>query len=142
MRRHDSDLDHLAAIPLFGGCSKNELQLISQKAERVTFTKGGVLTKQGSLGYEFFVITEGEAEVSRDGKVVATLGPGEYAGELALLDREPRNATVTAKTDLKVIVLGYQEFWSVISGAPGLDKKLLIAMAKRLRAAETPAVLS
>ena len=140
MRRHDSDLDHLAAIPLFGGCTKDELQLISQKAERVTFSPGQVLTKQGSLGYEFFVITEGEAEVSRDGTVVATLGPGQYAGELALLDREPRNATVTAITDMKVILLGYQEFWSVLSAAPGLDKKLLIKMAKRLRNAESPKV--
>ncbi len=137
MRRHDSDLDLLAAIPLFGGCTKDELHLISQKAERVSFAPGQVLTKQGSLGYEFFVIIEGEAEVSRDGNVVAKLGPGQYAGELALLDREPRNATVTAKTDMKVILLGYQEFWSVLSGAPGLDKKLLIAMAKRLRAAES-----
>ena len=136
MRRHDSDLDHLAAIPLFGGCTKEELQLISQKAERVSFSAGQVLTKQGSLGYEFFVIVDGEAEVSRDGKVVATLGPGNYAGELALLDREPRNATITAKTDVKAILLGYQEFWSVLSAAPGLDKKMLVTMAKRLRAAE------
>lgn len=140
MRRHDSDLDHLAAIPLFGGCTKDELQLISQKAERVSFSPGQVLTKQGSLGYEFFVIAEGQAEVSKDGQVIATLGPGDYAGELALLDREPRNATVTATSDLKAILLGYQEFWSVLSAAPGLDKKLLVTMAKRLRSAETPKV--
>ncbi len=136
MRRHDSDLEHLAAIPLFGGCTKDELALISQKVERVAFTAGQVLTKQGSLGYEFFIIVDGEAEVTRDGQVIATLGAGDYAGELALLDREPRNATVTATTDLQVILLGYQEFWSVLSAAPGLDKKLLVAMAKRLRAAE------
>ena len=140
MRRHDSDLDHLAMIPLFGGCTKEELQLISQKAERVSFSAGQVLTKQGSLGYEFFIIVEGEAEVSRDGKAIAKLGPGDYAGELALLDREPRNATVTALSDLQVILLGYQEFWSVLSAAPGLDKKLLVAMAKRLRAAESHTV--
>ncbi|MFN2624998.1 MAG: cyclic nucleotide-binding domain-containing protein [Mycobacteriales bacterium] len=135
MARRDTTA-YFAAIPLFGGCTKKELELLSRNAERATYQPGDVIIKEGSVGYEFFVIVDGKAEVKKGGRVVAALGAGDYVGELALLDRAPRNATVVAATEVNVILLGYREFWGVLSEAPGLDKKLLVGMAKRLRQLE------
>jgi CRP/FNR family transcriptional regulator, cyclic AMP receptor protein len=123
----------LAKVPLFSACSKKELQLIARRAERVKVPAGKVLVREGAAGAEFFVILDGTADVTRHGQRVATLGPGDSFGELALLDRSPRNATVTAKTEMDVAVLGQREFAAMIDEVPGFAHKLLTGIAHRLR---------
>jgi CRP-like cAMP-binding protein len=133
MARRDAFTEHLASVPLFSACSKKELQLVARRAEDVTVEPGKVLVREGAAGAEFFVIVEGTAEVSRHGNKVATLGPGAAFGELALLDKAPRNATVTAVTPMELVVLGQREFAGIIDEVPGFAHKLLAGLAHRLR---------
>jgi CRP/FNR family cyclic AMP-dependent transcriptional regulator len=123
----------LAEVPLFSACSKKELQLIAKRTERVHAEPGKVLVREGAAGAEFFVIISGEAVVSVRGRKVATLGPGDFFGDLALLDRAPRNATVTAQTEMELAVLGQREFAAMIDEVPGFAHKLLSGLAHRLR---------
>ena len=94
---------------------------------------GRVLVRQGENAREAFVIIEGEAKVERNGKKIATVGRGACIGELSLLDRGPRTATVTATTPLKVLVLGPREFSGVLEEVPGLSRKLMAALASQVR---------
>src|ERR1035437_1297835 len=126
-------LEELARVPLFSACAKKELQLIARRAEHVDVPAGKVLVREGAAGAEFFVILDGTAEVSRHGRRVATLDPGAFFGDLALLDRAPRNATVTAKTPMQLMVLGQREFAAMIDDVPELAQKLLTGLAHRLR---------
>ena len=129
----DTYLDHLAQVPLFAACSRKELQTIAKASDEVTVPSDKVLVEQGASGRECFVIVEGTASVRRNGRKVATLGPGSYFGELSLLDKGPRTATVTADTPLTVLVLGPREFSSVLDSVPGLSHKLLSTLASRVR---------
>lgn len=132
----DKKLDQLASVRLFSGCNKKELGLISRAAEEIRVPAGKVLCEQGKPGYEFYLILEGEATVRRNNKEVATLGPGASFGELALLTRLPRNATVEAATDLNLLVLGQREFSGLLSEVPGMAHKMLATMALRLSEAD------
>ncbi|MBI2169769.1 MAG: cyclic nucleotide-binding domain-containing protein [Actinobacteria bacterium] len=126
-------LDHLAEVPLFAACARNDLKLIARRAENVHVSKGKELVTEGKPGHEFFVIASGQAGVKRKGKKIATLKKGDYFGELALLDRAPRNATVVAETEMELFILGQREFSGVLDEVPGLGHKLLAGMARRLR---------
>jgi CRP-like cAMP-binding protein len=132
-------LDHLAQVPLFAACSRKELQTIAKASDEVTVPSDKVLVEQGTSGRECFVIVDGTASVKRNGRRVATLGPGSYFGELSLLDKGPRTATVTAETPLTVLVLGPREFSSVLDAVPGLSHKLLTTLATRVRDLDTKA---
>lgn len=140
MSRRDAFLDHLAQVPLFSALSKKELALVARRAEDVKVDAGRVLVSEGATGSEFFVIIEGTAKVSSHGRKVATLGPGAAFGELALLDKAPRNATVTAQTTMELVVLGQREFGGLIDEVPGFARKLLAGMARRLREADAKSV--
>jgi CRP/FNR family cyclic AMP-dependent transcriptional regulator len=133
MARKDDFTEHLAQVPLFSACSKKELQMLAKRAEDVKVDAGKVLVSEGSAGAEFFVILDGNAKVSRHGQEVATLGPSQFFGDLALLDRAPRNATVTAVTPMELVVLGQREFSALIDEVPGFAHKLLAGLARRLR---------
>lgn len=126
-------LDHLAAVSLFSACSKKELQAVARASDEVSLAAGRVLCEQNSVGREAFVIIEGTAEVRRNGRKVATVGPGSCVGEMALLDHGPRTATVTAASDMKVLVLGAREFSAIIDDVPPISHKLLKALAGRVR---------
>ena len=140
MPRNDTFLDHLAEVPLFSALSRKELALVARRAEDVKVQPGKVLVTEGSTGSEFFVIIDGNAKVSRRGRKVATLGPGAAFGELALLDKAPRNATVTAETPMELVVLGQREFGGIVDEVPGFARKLLAGMARRLRDADAHSV--
>jgi CRP/FNR family transcriptional regulator, cyclic AMP receptor protein len=140
MSRRDAFLNHLAQVPLFSALSKKELQLVARRAEDVRVDPGRILVSEGSTGSEFFVIIDGTATVSRHGRKVATLGPGDAFGELALLDKAPRNATVTAQTEMELVVLGQREFGGLIDEVPGFARKLLAGMARRLRDSDAKSV--
>lgn len=138
--RNDAYLDHLAQVPLFSACSKKDLRTIARASDEVPVKAGRVLVEEGKPGHEFFLIVDGKAGVYRNGRRVATLGPGQYFGELAILDRKPRSATVKAETDMVVLVLGQREFAGVLDEVPGLARKLLQTMATRLREADAKAI--
>lgn len=140
MARKDTKLEELSRMWLFSACTKKELGVIGRATEETEVAAGKELTKEGATGHEFFLILDGEASVRKNGRKVATLGPGQYFGELALLDRGPRNATVTAETPMKLLVIPQREFSAVLDEVPGMSHKLLRAMAERLRAADAKAV--
>ena len=139
MRRKDQYLDHLAKVPLFSACSKKELQTIARASDDIDVPSGKLLVEEGKPGHEFFLILNGSASVKRGKKEIAKLGPGQYFGELALLDRGPRSASVVANDDMEVLVLGQREFAGVIDEVPTLAHKLLQSMAQRLREADAKA---
>jgi CRP-like cAMP-binding protein len=136
MANKDEYLDHLAEVPLFSACTRKDLQLIARASDEVSVKDGRVLVEQGKPGHEFFLILEGTAVVRRNNRKVADLGPGQYFGELSLLDRGPRTATVVATSDARVLVLGQREFLGVLDEVPGLAYKILRLMAHRLREAD------
>jgi CRP-like cAMP-binding protein len=133
MARRDASTELLVQVPLFSACSKKELQQLARKAEDRTVGAGTVLVREGEMGDAFYVIVSGQADVDRSGTVVATIGPGTFFGDLALLDRAPRNATVTAKTDMELIVLGQREFSAMLEESTAFARKLLMGLAHRLR---------
>jgi CRP-like cAMP-binding protein len=138
----DSKLAHLSNVRLFSALSKRELSTLGRVSDQVQVPAGKVVVQEGTPGHEFFLIIDGRATVKRNNRKVATLGPGQYFGELALLDRAPRNATVVAEEPLTLLVLGQREFTGVLDEIPGLAHKLLRSMAARLREADAKAVTS
>ncbi len=126
----------LRDVRLFAGCSDKELARIGALLTEVDIPEGKVLCREGDPGNECFVIGEGDAKVSREGKELATLGAGDVVGEMALLDHDPRSATVTAATPLKLFVLEAREFWTVLSENPLVARKIMKNLAQRLRKAE------
>jgi CRP/FNR family transcriptional regulator, cyclic AMP receptor protein len=130
---------HLSSVPLFSQCHKAELKSVARRTADINAEAGQVITKEGHGAYDFFVIVSGEAEVSRGGHVVAELGPGDYFGELGLLDPALRDATVTARTAMELIVLAQWDFEQALEEAPGMTRRLLAGMAQRLRSLDTGA---
>jgi CRP/FNR family cyclic AMP-dependent transcriptional regulator len=126
-------LDHLASIPLFRSCTKRELERVAKAADEVQVVAGRAVVEQGHSGHECYVIIDGEAAVTRDGALIATFGPGDHFGELAVLDGGPRTATVTATTDLELLVIGRREFTALIEDVPGLSHKVLVNLAQWVR---------
>ena len=137
MARQGSTDERLANIPLFEGLSDKQLSQISGLVTEVRLEAGRTVARQGELGREFLILLEGEVEVIRDGKVIAVRGPGEYVGEISLLDRRPRTATLTAKTDVVAEVLNRSEFASLLADAPELSAKIMATLARRLDELET-----
>ena len=134
--RRDRYLKHLAAVPMFQALSQKELTLVGRLAEDLKVGAGEALVHEGRREGEFYLIVDGRAKVTRKGKVLAKLGPGDFFGELALLDPGPRNATVTAETPMEVLELGQREFASLLGEVPTISRKLLVGMARRLHDAD------
>jgi CRP/FNR family cyclic AMP-dependent transcriptional regulator len=135
----DTKLEHLANVRLFSALSKRDLTLIGRASDEVNVAAGRVLCDEGSMGHEFYLILDGQAAVRKAGRKVATLGPGQYFGEMALLDRGPRSATVVAETPMTILVIGQREFAAVLDEVPTMAHKLLGVMAARLREADARA---
>ncbi|MCU1346583.1 MAG: cyclic nucleotide-binding protein [Acidimicrobiia bacterium] len=130
---HHSYLDKLKGVELFSGCSSDEIERIAGLTTQIDVAAGRVLCEEGQPGEEFFVIAEGEAIVSSGGKEVARLHGGDFFGELALLDGGARVATVTAGTPMKLLVLNRGEFRSLVEVSTMIDRRILEAIASRLR---------
>jgi CRP-like cAMP-binding protein len=127
--------EHLTTIPLFAACSADELRLISAKARDRRYPAGTVLAREGDVGAEFMVLVAGTAEVRAGDQVLSTLGPGDFFGEIALLDGGPRTATVVATADVAAEVIDERDFRVLLYDVPSLSRKLLVGVARRLRAA-------
>ena len=136
MPRSDRYLQHLAAVPMFHACSRRELESIGRLAENYKVDPGTVLVHEGRHEDEFFLLVDGRATVTRGGKKLATLGPGDYFGELAVLIPGPRNATVTTTAPSEVLGIGSREFWGLATDVPGILKKVMVGTARRLHDAD------
>ena len=140
MARNNAYLESLGRVPLFSALGKKELQQVAGLTFDSTTKAGDVVVKEGTAGHEFFLIVSGTAVATLKGKELARFGPGDFFGEMALVDQGPRSATVTAETDLELIVLGDREFTALIDQVPTVGKKILRGVAARLRAyQESPA---
>jgi CRP-like cAMP-binding protein len=130
-------LDKLAQVPLFAGLSRRDLQRIAKASDEVTVEPGRVLVREGEVGHEFFLILDGSCTVKRGTRKVATLANGHWFGEMAVLSKAPRNATVVADVPTTLLVLGQREFFGALDEVPALSTKLLRTLATRLRDADT-----
>ena len=135
--RKDAKLELLRQVPLFAGCSKRELGEIATLADELSLPAGKTLIEEGRQGHEFFVLVDGEVDVRRKGRKVTSMGGGSFFGEMALVSSRPRNATVTASTPVRVLVVHEQAFRRLLRDSPGIQLKVLQALADR--AAESAA---
>ena len=135
MRLHkNAKIELLKGVPLFARCSKKELAEIATIADEIDLPEGRQLTKEGGRGREFFVLLEGEADVRRKKRKVKTLGPGDFLGEIALVTRTPRTATVTTTTPVRALVVSEQNFRRLLEHTPQVQIKVLEALAERVAA--------
>jgi CRP/FNR family transcriptional regulator, cyclic AMP receptor protein len=132
----DAKIRLLSGVALFSLCAKHELRRIAALVDEIDAPKGKTLTREGDTGVEFFVVVEGVATATRRGRKVATIGPGSFFGELALLDQGPRAATVTADTDMQLLVLTSRAFSTLLDDTPSVSRRILRGMGERLRSAE------
>ncbi|MEX2274515.1 MAG: cyclic nucleotide-binding domain-containing protein [Actinomycetota bacterium] len=126
----------IARVPLFAGLSRRHLHQVADAADEVRFRPGATVVKEGDLGQTLFVIMEGQVKVTRGGRRLSTMGPGEFFGEIALLDRGPRTATVVANTPLVAIRLFRRSFLKLVEREPKIGEKVLATLAMRLRTVE------
>lgn len=136
----DKKIDQLSQVKMFSSLNKKELGLVAKASDVITVPAGSDIVKEGEIGHEFYLISKGSAVVKRGNRKVANLGAGSYFGEMALLDRGPRTATITAEEPSELIVLGQREFMAVLDQVPPVAHKLLVGMAGRLREADSKAV--
>ena len=138
-RSRDPKLERLGKVQLFSACSKSDLERISALTNEIDVAPGTVLIRAGDPGRECFVIEAGSATVELRGGDSKAMGPGEVFGELALLDQAPRSATVTAESEMRLLVLNAREFATLLDDHPSVRRNVLAAVASRLREAEQPA---
>ncbi len=125
----------LQGVPWFAACTEEQLREVARLAERLGVHAGEVILREGRLGRELFVILSGTATVTRAGRVVNLLGAGDYFGELAAIEAAPRSATVTATSDLEVLIIGPREFEAIME-IPGFRNALFTGMSRRIREAD------
>jgi CRP-like cAMP-binding protein len=128
------------SVWLFSECSRAELRNIAKMSKPLTVQAGATVCFEGEVGQTFYFVLGGRASVIHHGRKVAELLAGSYFGELALLDRLPRSATVKAVTDLELLAIGQKEFNKLLRDSPTLTRKLLVATASRLRSADAKAL--
>jgi CRP/FNR family transcriptional regulator, cyclic AMP receptor protein len=130
--RKDAKIERIRTVPLFAHCSKKELESIARIADEVPLEEGAQMTKQGARGHEFGIIVEGTASVTANGTQLATLGPGDFFGEIALISDVPRTATVTATSPVRLLVITARDFRQLMRQSPDVQNKVLQALAHRV----------
>lgn len=126
------DASVLKTVPLFAGLSDSDRRQVARWMDQIEVGAGTPLAREGDFAYEFFLIEEGTAEVTHDGAVVTVMGPGEYFGEIALLDTRRRTASVTASTPMRLIVMFKREFQSMADAHPEIADAIRAAGKERL----------
>ena len=132
-RRHDPRIDALAGVPFFSGCGRQELETVAKVADEASFASGEMLMREGEIGHEAFVLLRGDAVVTIGTVRVATLHPGDIVGEMALIEHEPRSATVVARDDVESLVLTNRGFNAVLDASPNVAWRVMTTLAQRLR---------
>ena len=135
----DEKIRHLERVPLFEDCSLRQLRAVADIASVVEVPERTVLTRAGEPGDEFFIIIDGTALVTLSAQKRHCIQPGEFFGEMSLLDGEPRSATVKAETDLRLLVIDRTHFWRLLREVPGLTEKILVTLSRRIREHESAA---
>jgi CRP-like cAMP-binding protein len=130
--RKNAKLKLLKRVPLFSGCSTRELEEIAKIADELDFREGKVLTKEGAAGREFFVIVEGTAEATQGRKKLRTMSDGDFFGEISLITRLPRTATVTTISPLRALVVTDRSFRRLLEDDQAIRRKVLGALGERL----------
>ncbi|HEV8489262.1 MAG TPA: cyclic nucleotide-binding domain-containing protein [Candidatus Limnocylindrales bacterium] len=129
----DRRTELLAGCPLFRGVGADQLAALAERATEVEFPPRHVIARQGEIGTGFFVIVDGRVKVVRDARTLATLGPGEFFGELSVLDGEPRVAQVVAEEPTRCLALASWDFERILLEQPALSLAILRVLARRLR---------
>jgi CRP/FNR family cyclic AMP-dependent transcriptional regulator len=124
----------LAGVPLFAHCGPRDLEFVASHADEVELDAGRQLVRQGQPGDTFYVLLDGQAEVEVDGQGRKTLGPGDFFGEISMLDRGPATATVVTSTPVRLMVMSHAQFRDAIKGNDDLLGHVMAAMGERLRA--------
>lgn len=132
-RRDKLDTDWLAGVDFFEGFAKPELEAVAALGDRVDVTAGTELIDQGRVGDVCYVIVDGRAAVHIRGEFVTTVGPGTMVGEMALVEHRPRNATVTAETDMTLVSFGNSEFAKLLAKSPTTYDRVVAMLNDRLR---------
>lgn len=135
-RGKDAKVELLSNVPLFSACSNRDLRRIAALVDEIDVREGHVLMRQGEPGRECFVIAEGKAKATVRGSGSAPLGPGDVVGEMSLLDQGPRSATVTARTDMHLLVLTSHSFSALVTQVPLVARRIMATLAGRVREAE------
>ncbi len=130
----DTKIDALKSAPLFAGLSRKQLGELAKVTDDVDVAAGKVLCAEGETGQEFFLIMEGEVDITRRGRKLGTFGPGDFFGEVAVVEDVPRTATVTATGPLRFFVLTRRSFLRLLDDHPGVERKVMRALAQRLAA--------
>jgi len=128
----DEKLGLLKQTPLLAGLNQHDLEEVGRLADEIDAKAGKVLMRKGELGSEFFMIADGTVRIERDGRVIATLGPGDFFGDIALVVERPRTATATVETDSRLLVVGHREFHSLMDRFPSIRISVLESIAIRL----------
>jgi CRP/FNR family cyclic AMP-dependent transcriptional regulator len=134
-------LESLRNVAMFSGCTKKQLDHVARVMTELVIPAGNTFIHESSLAHEFMVIEQGTATVRRNGRKIAQLGPGDVVGELALILHRPRSASVTADTDLTVLVVDARSFEPLLDEVPGLARRLLTTVAERLSEAAKPSAI-
>jgi CRP/FNR family transcriptional regulator, cyclic AMP receptor protein len=132
----DEKLEHLKRVPLFARMGTRELERLGQLADEVEVGLDSVLAEQGATGSEFFIVLDGRVMVLDGNTPLATLGPGDFFGEIALIESVPRTATVRAEGIVRLLVIGHREFHALMDEFPSVRAAVLDALAERLRRSE------
>ena len=130
----DPKIKALKEVPLFAHCSQKELEFVASRTDETQAPAGTELTHQGSLGSTFYVLLDGEADVTIDGKHRRTLKQGDFFGEISMLDRGPATATVTTTSPVRLMVMSHAQFRDAIKVNDDLLLHVMRAMGERLRA--------
>ena len=126
-------IDHMRKVPLFRGMSTSALETVADRATETTFEDGETLTREGEAGNTFFIVTDGRLQVSRHGTLVRELGPGDFLGEISLVDGGPRTATVTADGHVEALVIRRADFLEMIEWDSAVRLGILTALTERIR---------
>ena len=129
---HNTKIDLIKRVPLFAAASKPELEEIASIADEIDLPEGKQVITEGETGREFLVIVEGSADVDRGGRKIATLGPGDFAGEIALIAKMPRTATITTTSPVRALVITDRAFRQLLEHSPQIQIGVLSALAERL----------
>ena len=128
----NTKVQSLREAPLFEGLSKKELTELARRSEDMELDAGTVLCREGDIGQEFFVIVEGTADVKKGSRRVNRLGPGDFFGEISLIRHTPRTATVVATSPVRTLVITERSFQGLLKHQPGIQNKVMSALAARL----------
>jgi CRP/FNR family cyclic AMP-dependent transcriptional regulator len=140
-RTTDPKLKLIAAVPLFAGFNRREIEAVGRLMDEIDVKDGRVLMREGAVGREFFIVVSGSVRVERKGRKVNELGAGDFLGEIALIDGGPRTATAIAAEPCRLLVLGVGGFRTLVSKYPTVQGKIMKALAVRLREAQPRAVV-